>query len=71
MNIPTVEQQRRETFLKAVIVTNKAVHFTHLGEQFHLTSPCFESLEGKTVLVNTAMELFRSEKKIGNATRVL
>ena len=57
-------------FSKTVIIKDKEAVFTHGKENYRLTAPFFDTLEGKTVLINGAFEIERGGKKIGNATRV-
>jgi len=61
---------RSTTFLKTVIIKDGLAQFEHKGESFRLTSPAFKGLNGKTVLINSALEVFRSDSKIGDATPV-
>lgn len=69
MKIPlNNDEYRKQTFLKCCVVTDGGVKFEHLGKKYNLTGLCFGPLEGKTVLVNSVFEVFRSDKKIGNAT---
>lgn len=72
MNTPPLDHNkaRAETFLKTCIVRDGAVKFTRGIRDYHLKSKCFKDLEGKTVLVNSAFEVFRSDTKIGNAAQV-
>lgn len=58
------------SFLHPVKVTGGTLSFSDRGKDYHLTSPCLTSLEGKTVLINAAMEIERSGKQIGKATPV-
>lgn len=58
-------------FQKSCIVQpDGTIKFTHGEKDFHLTAECLQSLKGMTVLVNSGMELFRSDHKIGNAVSV-
>lgn len=58
-----------DSFLKAVVIKDRHAEFTHNGKAYRLASPCFDDLEGKTVLIDSGFEVFRSDKKIGVATR--
>ncbi len=69
MKTPTMNNHdRKNTFLKSVTVINGQLKFMHLSEALTLTGKCLEGLDGLTVLVNSAYEVFRSDKKIGTAT---
>ena len=58
---------RADSFLKSCIIGGGKVRFEHRGSEYYLTSKCFEKLEGCTVLINSALEVFRSDAKIGTA----
>lgn len=68
-------------FLKPVVVADDhTVTFQHAvrpvggkpgkAKTYHLTSPAFKDLTGKTVLIDTGMSVFRNHQKIGVATLV-
>lgn len=62
---------RSVVFLKCVTVApDRTVRFEHNGTKYHLTAKCFEGLEGKRVLIDAGLAVFRSDKKIGNAKPV-
>ncbi len=54
-------------FLKEVVIKDGIAQFQHQQKQFRVASPCFKDLEGKTVLIDSGMSVFRSDEKIGNA----
>lgn len=54
-------------FQKTVIVKDGKLEFTHKGRPYSWTADFLPKLNGKSVLVNTAGEVFRGEKKLGNA----
>ncbi len=60
-------EHNSQTFLKTVVVKDGRLRFAHLGKDYDWTAESLKSFEGLTVLVNTAGEIFRSDKKIGNA----
>ncbi len=57
-------------FLKSCVVSQGGVEFTHGDEKVTLDGDCLAGLDGKTVLVSNSLEVFRSDKKIGNANRI-
>lgn len=52
-----------------IIADDKTVRFKHEGSDYHLTSPCFDGLEGKEVLIDAGLSVTRGGKQIGRATR--
>jgi hypothetical protein len=64
------EQALRDTFNKPCIIKDGEVSFEHLGKKYRLTSDCFKDLDGKTVLINSALEVNRGEVQIGKARKL-
>lgn len=68
MNIPLNHQTYRETlFNVAATIEGSEVKFRANGQDYHLISECFAEHEGETVLIDSAFNVVRSDKRIGTA----
>lgn len=65
------DEHRQNTFLKLCkVADDSTVSFEFKKEKFHLTAPPLGGLKGFHVLVNSGLEVFVGETKIGDATEV-
>ena len=59
-----------ELFMKSCIVKDGIIEFSHGDKEYKLTSECLTGLDGLTVLIDSGMNIFRSEKLIGKAVPI-
>lgn len=57
-------------FMKAVVVKDGAIRFTHKGEDFHITHDGLKQLETMEFLCDTAYNITQAGKLIGKGMRI-
>lgn len=56
-------------YVKSLTVRAGGVQYEHDGESYSLGGDVFSDLEGLTVLVDSGLNVFRGDKRIGKAER--
>jgi hypothetical protein len=70
LNTLNHQDHQKMVYLKSVVVKDGIVEYDHGGEHYRVEVTTNEPVEGCTVLINSALEVQRSDKKIGSGKRL-